>query len=283
MAGAAERTGSLPLTRIRPPSRWTALDLGELVRFRELGYRLVRRDVTLRYRQTLLGVAWVFLQPLLAAGAFTLIFGRIARLPAPDGVPYFLLALWGSTGYTAFNSCLTKASNALVANGPLVSKVYFPRLLLPLSTVGASLLDAVVASGLGLGLGLVQGVAPGWALLTLPLWLLAALLLGLAAGLLFAPFLLRYRDVAYILPLLTQLLLYVSPVGYSLATVPGGLRTGYLLNPLAPVLEGVRWAALRGAAPPAWSVVYAVAALAALLLAGGLAFRRQERVFADVL
>lgn len=280
---AAERTDSLRLTRIAPPSRWAPLDLTELLRFRELGYRLVRRDVTLRYRQTLVGVAWVFLQPLLTAGAFTLIFGRIAKLPAPAGVPYFLVALWGSTTYTCFSACLSKSSSSLVANGSLVSKVYFPRLLLPLSTVGASLLDVAVASVLGLAVGLTQHVTPGWALLTLPFWLLTALLFGLAGGLLCAPLLLRYRDVGYVLPLLVQLLLYVSPVGYTLATVPADLRGVYLLNPLAAVLEGTRWAALGGPAPPAGASVYAFGVAVLALLVGSYTFRRQERVFADVL
>jgi ABC-type polysaccharide/polyol phosphate export permease len=198
------RSGSLPLTVIRPPARWTALEVGQLVAFRELGYRLMRRDVTLRYRQTLLGVSWVVLQPLLAAGAFTLIFGRIADLPAPEGIPYFLLAFWGATAFNAFNSCLTKSSSSLVANSSLVNKVFFPRLLLPLSTVGASVLDVTVATVLGLLLGVQQGVLPGLALLTLPVWIGAMLLLGLAGGVLFAPLMLRYRDVAYVLPLMSS-------------------------------------------------------------------------------
>ena len=268
---------------IRPPARWTALEVGQLVAFRELGYRLMRRDVTLRYRQTLLGVSWVVLQPLLAAGAFTLIFGRIADLPAPEGIPYFLLAFWGATAFNAFNSCLTKSSSSLVANSSLVNKVFFPRLLLPLSTVGASVLDVTVATVLGLLLGVQQGVLPGLALLTLPVWIGAMLLLGLAGGVLFAPLMLRYRDVAYVLPLMSQLLLYVSPVGYALASVPDDLRTLYLLNPLAPLLEGARWAALGGPPPPTGAVLYALAVSVAALVAAALFFRQQERVFADVL
>lgn len=275
-------TDGPPVTRILPPGRWPNVDVAELLRFREVAYRLVRRDLTLRYRQTFLGVLWVFLQPLLAAGAFTLIFGRIAELPAPDGVPYFLLALWGATAFTAFSACLTKASASLVANAPLVSKVYFPRLLLPVSTVGSVAVDVLIASLLGVALGVGSGLVPPWQLLTLPLWLSGVVLLGLGVGLLFAPLQLRYRDVGYVLPLVAQLLLYVSPVGYSLASVPEDLRALYLLNPLAPLLEGVRWAALDGPFPPTPALTFALLCTLVALVSGGYLFRRQERIFADV-
>ena len=132
--GLAPDAGEV-VTRIRPPARWGDLQVRELVAFRELGFRLVRRDLTLRYRQTLLGVAWVVLQPLVAAGAFTVIFSRVAGLPSSEGVPYFVLAFWGSTAFTAFSAGLIRSSSSLVANASLVSKVYFPRLLLPLSTL----------------------------------------------------------------------------------------------------------------------------------------------------
>ncbi len=255
----------------------------ELLGFWELGSRLVRRDLTLRYRQTLLGVAWVVLQPLVAAGAFTVIFSRVAGLPSAEGVPYFVLAFWGSTAFTAFSAGLIRSSSSLVANAALVSKVYFPRLLLPLSTLGSNTLDVLVASGLGLVLTLATGVRPGWALLLLPLWLVVLQLLGLGIGLVFAPLTVKYRDVGYVLPLLAQTLLFVSPVGYSLATVPPDLRTAYLLNPLAPLLEGVRWSAVDGPAPPAWSVALVVLVVLAVLVLGATVFRRQERSFADVI
>jgi lipopolysaccharide transport system permease protein len=271
------------LTRIRPPSRWVALDVGELLAFRELAWRLARRDVSVRYRQTALGLAWVVLQPLLTAGAFTLVFNRVIGVQASDGVPYFLLAYWGATCFTAFSQCLSRCAGSLVNNTSLVEKVYFPRLLLPLSAVGAVALDTAVAAVLGLALTAVSGVWWGWHVLALPLVLLAALLLGLAVGVLCAPLIVRYRDVGYVLPLLTQLLLYVSPVGYTAAAVPGDLRGLYLANPLAPLVETTRWAALATDAPGAGSLLAALLATGALLVVATYAFRRQERTFADVI
>lgn len=274
---------SQPVTRIRPPRRWIGLGVDELVAFRELAYRLARRDLTVRYRQTLLGVAWVFLQPLLAAGAFTLIFRRVAGLPSPEGVPYFVLAFWGSTAFASFTTGLTKASSSLVGNSALVSKVYFPRLLLPLSTMGTSLLDASVASVLGIAVTLVAGVTPGWPLLTLPLWFVALQVLGLALGLFFAPLVVKYRDVGYLLPVLSQLLMFLSPVGYALLTVPDSLRFRYLLNPIAPLLEGARWAALDTSPPPWGFVAYAAVLGVVVAVVAAFLFRRQERIFADVI
>ena len=271
------------VTRIRPPGRWVDLQVRELVAFRELAYRLVRRDLTLRYRQTLLGVAWVVLQPLVAAGAFTVIFSRVAGLPSPEGVPYFVLAFWGSAAFTAFSAGLLRSSASLVVNAALVSKVYFPRLLLPLSTLGSNSLDALVATALGLALTVGAGVRPGWALLLLPVWLLVLQLLGLGVGLVFAPLTVKYRDVGYVLPLLAQTLLFLSPVGYTLATVPQDLRAAYLLNPLVPLLEGVRWSAVDGPAPPGGSVALALLLVLAALALGAATFRRQERDFADVI
>lgn len=253
------------------------------MRFRELAYRLARRDLTLRYRQTFLGVAWVFLQPLIAAGAFTLIFGRVARLASPEGVPYFVLAFWGSTAFNAFGAAFTKSSASLLGNSSLVSKVYFPRMLLPISTMGATALDALVASALGLIVTLASDVRPGWQLLTLPLWLLCLQGMGLGVGLLFAPLVVRYRDVGYIQPVLAQTLMFLSPVGYSLATVPNDLRFGYLLNPLASLVEGARWATIDATAPPVIAVLYSVVVTSILLLGGAYLFRRQERLFADVI
>jgi lipopolysaccharide transport system permease protein len=272
-----------PVTHIRPPHRWLRLELRELLRFRELAYRLARRDLTLRYRQTFLGVAWVFLQPLIAAGAFTLIFGRVAGIESPEGIPYFVLAYWGATAFNAFGTALVKSSNSLVGNASLVSKVYFPRLLLPVSTVGTTVLDSTVASGLGLVVTIASGVRPGWQLVTLPLWLFSLQVLGLAIGLLFAPLVVKYRDVGYILPVLSQTLMFLSPVGYSLARVPRDLRFEYLLNPLASLVEGARWAAIDVDAPPAAAVVYALGLACTVLVVGAYLFRRQERLFADVI
>jgi lipopolysaccharide transport system permease protein len=271
------------LTRIRPPSRWVPLDVRELLASRELAWRLARRDVTVRYRQTALGVAWVVMQPLLTAGVFTLVFYRVIGVEPVAGVPYFLLAFWGATCFTAFSQCLLRSAQSLVNNASLVEKVYFPRLLLPLSTIGSVGLDTGVAVVLGLVLTIGSGLGWGWPLLALVPFLLVALLLGLAVGVLCAPVIVRYRDVGYVLPLLSQLLLYISPVGYTAATVPAELRGVYLANPLAPLIEGTRWAALGTDAPASGPLIAAVLITAGLLVTATYVFRRQERVFADVI
>lgn len=271
------------LTRIRPPSRWAPLDPRELLEHKELAWRLALRDVTVRYRQTALGVIWVVLQPLLTAGVFTLVFNRVVGVPASDGVPYFLLAYWGVTCFSAFSQCLTRTAVSLVNNAALVEKVYFPRLLLPVSATGAVALDATVATVVGLLITAASGVGLSGAVVLLPLALALALLLGLGVGVLCAPLIVRFRDVGYVLPLLTQLLLYLSPVGYAVATVPADLRGPYLANPLAPLIEATRWAALGTAAPPSGPLVAAVLVTGALLVAAGYLFRRQERLFADVI
>lgn len=270
------------VTVIRPPSRWPGVDVAELLAFRELAFRLAQRDVTLRYRQTLLGVVWVFLQPLLSAGAFSFVFGRVAGLPAPDGLPYFLLAYWGSTAFTVFSSCVTRSAGSLVGNSALVSKVYFPRLLLPISTTGATALDAAVAAATGIVLGVLYDVELGLALLTLPLWMVGGLVLGLGLGTLCAPLVLRFRDVAYVLPVLLQVLLYVSPVAYALDAVPVRLQALYQLNPLTSLIEGTRWAVLGTPAPGPSALAVTALALVVALAAGLVGFRRQERLFADV-
>lgn len=272
-----------PLTRIRPPSRWVSLDLGELFAFRELAWRLARRDVMVRYRQTALGLAWVVLQPLLTAGVFTLVFNRVIGVQAAAGVPYFLIAYWGATCFTAFSQCLSRSAASLVNNAALVDKVYFPRLLLPLSTTGAVALDTAVAAVIGLALTAAWGVGLSGAVVVMPLALLVALLFGLGVGILCAPLIVRFRDVGFVLPLLTQLLLYLSPVGYQIATVPADLRGLYLANPLAPLIETTRWATLGTEAPPVEPLVVAVIVTATLLVAAGYAFRRQERLLADVI
>ena len=272
-----------PVTRIRPASRWVPLDVRELVAFRELAWRLVRRDVTVRYRQTVLGVVWVVLQPLLTAGVFTLVFNRFVGLPSSGDVPYFLVAFWGSTAFTAFSQCVLRAAQSLVANAPLVEKVYFPRLLLPLSATGSVALDTLVAGALGIALQAAYGTGWRWSLAVLPLCLLTAVLLGLAVGVLCAPLIVRYRDVGYVLPLVTQLLLYVSPVGYTAASVPADFRDLYLTNPVASVIEATRWAALGTTAPATGPLVLGLAAGAALLVVATLLFRRQEQGLADVI
>jgi lipopolysaccharide transport system permease protein len=272
-----------PLLTIQAKSQWLPADPRELWAFRAVLTRFASRDIKLRYRQTALGVAWVVLQPLLGAGILSFVFGSVAGLDAPEGVPYFLFSLAGMIAWTAFSQVLTRSSAALVGNAQLVSKVYFPRVLLPLSTVASSLVDLVVSSVVLLGLLLVSGTGVGPAWLLFPLWLCAIGCLSLGVGLILGATMVRYRDVQYILPVAVQFLLYASPVAYSFASVPSSARVAFRLNPLTGLLEGLRWSVL-GTARPSWTLVtYSLTVSVLLLAAGSIFFGRFERRFADVI
>lgn len=271
------------IVRIRPPRPWEALDIAGLWRFRDLLIALAVRDIKLRYRQTALGVLWVVLQPLLAAGIFAFVFGRVARLDS-GGVPYFLFTYAGLLAWNLFSSCVLKASGSLVANASLVAKVFFPRVLLPMSAVVSTLLDFFIGLGVGFILIIAYGLTPGISLLSAPLWLALLLLLGTGAGLICAALAVAYRDVIHIVPVLLQLLLYGSPVGYTVSVIPEGLpRMLYKLNPLAPLLEGFRIALLGHGYVGMRSGLYASAAAISIFVAGLIIFRRMERQFADVI
>ena len=278
----ASLSGTAPSVVIRPPTRWRTVPLGELWRYRDLLFVLARREVTLRYRQTALGALWVVAQPLAAAAIFTAIFSRVANLPA-DGVPYFLFAYAGFLAWNAFQGTLTRAASSLVQNNQLVSKVYFPRLVLPLSTVLLTLLDFSV------GLSLLAVVAPFQrititpALLLLPLWLTGVVLLAVGIGMYLAALMVRFRDVQHALPVLMQFALYASPVGYAVSAVPANLRPYFLLNPMTGLLEGFRWSLVGAPMPPAGRIAYSALAVVVALVVGAIAFRRMEREFADVI
>lgn len=273
----------MPLRRIRASTRRTPLDWAELWRYRDLWLTLALRDITLRYRQTALGVAWVVLLPLVASGIFTLVFGYIARLPS-DGAPYFLYVFAGFLGWNAFQNTLQRCSVSLVGNTSLVTKVYFPRLLLPASSVLASLLDFAVGAGIFLIVMLLRGQAPPLsAVLLVPVFLLVLQILALGLGLFASALTVRYRDVQYVLPFLIQLLLYASPVAYGITAVPPSLRRVYLLNPIAPLLDALR-TALLGRGELHWlALAIATGASVLLLVAGTLFFLRQDRRYADVI
>ncbi|MEP6998871.1 MAG: ABC transporter permease [bacterium] len=273
----------VPLRRIRSDTRMTPLDWAELWRYRDLWLTLALRDVKLRYRQTALGVAWVVLLPLIASGVFTLVFGIVAKLPS-DGSPYFLFVFAGYLGWSSFQNTLTRCGTSLVGNSSLVTKVYFPRIILPASTVLASLLDFSIGALMFLIALLVRGEMPSLASLALvPVFLLLLQLLALSLGLFTAALTVRFRDVQYVLPFLIQLLLYASPVAYSVAVVPEQLRPLYLLNPVAPILDALR-GALLGHGDIHWRAVGGSAVIAlALLVTGTLFFLHQDRQYADVI
>jgi lipopolysaccharide transport system permease protein len=260
-----------------------ALDLRELAQFQDLLMEFARRDVKLRYRQTVLGVAWVLLQPLLAAGVLTFAFGVVAGLK-PKGTSAFLFTYAGLLVWNVFSSTLSKASMSMVGNTYLVSKVYFPRLILPLSGTLAILLDfGISLTVLLLGLAGLN-IWPGWPLLLLPIWILLVLCLALGAGLIAAALTVQYRDIQHILPIVIPFLLYATPVAYEVAHIPAQFQSAfYLINPLAGLVEGFRWSTLARPMPPlpmlAWSAAFAVL----LFLCGAAIFRRTERKFADVI
>jgi len=271
------------VVRIRPPRRWEAFDFHALWRFRDLLVALAVRDIKLRYRQTALGVLWVAFQPLLAAGIFSFVFGRVAHLDS-GGVPYVLFCYAGLLAWNLFSGIVLKASGSLVANAPLVAKVFFPRALLPFSSVVSSLLDFAIGLVVGVGLVLAYGSMPGWSLLMAPLWLLALLLLATGVGLCTAALAVAYRDVTYILPVGLQLLLYGSPVGYTIAAIPEGWpRLVYNLNPIAPLLEGFRGALLGHGFVDFRTGTYSVVFALVTFLGGLIVFKRMERQFADVI
>jgi lipopolysaccharide transport system permease protein len=271
-----------PSIRIRPSSGWSALDMPEAWKFRDLLFALAARDLKLRYKQTALGAIWVIIQPLMAAGVFSFVFGKVARLPS-DGVPYLLFAFAGLLGWNLFSSTVTKCSACLTGNSQLISKVFFPRLLLPLSTVPSVLVDFAVAAGMMAVLMGIYGVVPGWGILLLPFWMAVLLMLALGVGLCAAALAVPYRDVQYIIPVFIQILLYASPIAYAVSAVPEHLRGFYLLNPLSAPLEAFR-ASLLHTAWPDWQSLAGAAVLSAVVFLIGLySFKRMERKFADVI
>jgi lipopolysaccharide transport system permease protein len=282
-ATAAHAQYATPLRRIRSTTRRTPLDLGELWRYRDLWLTLALRDVKLRYRQTALGVAWVVLLPLLASGIFTLVFGVVAGLPS-DGSPYFLFVFAGYLGWNAFQNTLQRCGISLIGNTALVTKVYFPRIILPAASVLASLLDFAIGVVLLELVLLVRGDAPSLASLAMvPLFMLLLQLIALGAGFISAALSVKFRDVQYVVPFLIQLLLYASPVAYGVAAVPASVRPFYLLNPIAPLLDGLR-TALLGRGDVHWLAIGGSAlAGVALFAAGTLFFLYQDRQYADVI
>ena len=272
-----------PFLLIQPTSGWQAINLRELWQFRDLLTSLAQRDVKLRYRQTALGVVWVILQPLIAAGIFSFVFGKVAKLPPPQGIPYLVFSYAGLLAWNAFSSTLTKSSACLLQNSNLVSKVYFPRLALPLSTVFSTLIDFGVALGMMVVLMVIFHVVPGLALLLLPVWLFLLILLAVGVGLYTSALMVSYRDVQYVLPVVTQFLLYASPVAYTASRVPAKYRIFFEINPLTGLLEAFRWS-LLGTVHPAWgAVAYSVAAAGIVFILGAFSFKKMERKFADVI
>jgi lipopolysaccharide transport system permease protein len=283
MASMTSHAEPRPAPRvIRRPSRWPTTGLQELWRYRELLLFFAWRDLKIRYKQTFLGVSWAVLQPVMYMVVFTLFFGRLAGLYS-EGKPYALLALSGSVIWLYFANSVSFAANSLVGNAALITKVYFPRLVAPISPVLAGLFDLVLSTGVLLVVMAAYGVwpSPGRVLVAFPFVLLA---MGSAIGVgsWLAALNVKYRDVRYVVPFLLQLWLFASPVVYSTQLLDGWLRKVYYLNPMAGVVEGFRWAMLGGLPPSYGSVALSTLGGGLLLVAGVLYFRRMERSFADI-
>ena len=255
----------------------------DLFRYRELFYFLAWRDVLVRYKQTVIGILWAVLRPLLTMIVFTIVFSRIAKLPA-EGVPYPVMVFAAMLPWQLFATSLTEGSNSLISNANLISKVYFPRLIVPASAVIVSFVDFAVSMGL-LGVLMVwYKVWPGWPLFALPIFTAMALLASAGAGTWLAALNVKYRDFRYVVPFIVQFGLYISPVGFSSSIVPEKWRILYDLNPMVGVIDGFRWSIASGNTPFPWqSLEMSMITTAVFLVTGIWYFRKTERTFADII
>ncbi len=271
-----------PTLRIRPTKGWAALNVGELWRYRDLLWILVNRDIKLLYKQTALGFGWVALQPLIGANILALIFGRFAKLPS-DGAPYLLFVFCGLTAWTYFSNSMQRASNSLIRNSQLVSKVYFPRMLIPLATMFAVLVDfAVMIVMLFIFMGFYR-VPATFRLLAIPGFLLLMMLAATGVALWFSAVSVKYRDTSYALPFFAQIWMYASPVVYPTSMVPAQWQSLFALNPAVGFVEGFRWAVLGHSALNLNILLLTIAMSLFLLFSGAFFFRRVERGFADII
>jgi lipopolysaccharide transport system permease protein len=266
---------------IRPSDGWVSLRLKDLWEYRELLYFLMWRDIKVLYKQTVLGVAWAILQPFLTMVVFSIFFGRLAKVPS-DGIPYPIFTYCALLPWQLFAKALTASGNSLVENQQLITKVYFPRLVIPTSAVLAGLVDFGISFVVLLGMMFYYGIVPTAAVLTLPLFLLFAIATALAVGLWLSALNVQYRDVRYTIPFLTQFWLFATPIAYPSTLVPETWRTLYGLNPMAGVVEGFRWALLGRAGGIGPLLMVSVLAVTVLLVGGLIYFRRMEKTFADV-
>ena len=272
----------VPEIVIVPRRSWLHLELIDLWRFRELLYFLAWRDIKVRYKQTALGVVWVILQPVLTMLIFSLIFGRVAGLPSED-VPYPVFVFAGLVPWQLFAYALTQSSTSLVNDQHLVTKIYFPRLVIPVASVIAGLLDFLISLVVLLGLLLFYRIPLTWRVLTLPVFGFLALAAAIAVGLWLSALNVQYRDVRYALPFLTLFWMYATPIAYSSSLIPANLKMIYSLNPMVGVVEGFRWALLGVDNTPGIMVLISIVMISILSIGGVVYFKRMEDQFADVI
>ena len=271
-----------PVIVIQPSKGWTSLKLHELWEYRELLYFLTWRDIKVRYKQTVLGAAWAIIQPFFTMVVFSLFFGRLAKIPS-DGIPYPIFAYAALVPWTFFANGLSQSSNSLVGSANLITKIYFPRLVVPISAILSGGVAFLLAFAVLLGMMLFYGIVPTAQALWLPLLLLLALVSSLGVGLWLSAFNVEFRDVRYVLPFIVQFWMFATPIAYPSSLLSEPWRTLYGLNPMVGVVEGFRWAMLgTDTAPGPIIVVSSIAALA-ILVSGAFYFRRVEKTFADVI
>ena len=255
----------------------------DLWRYRELCFFLAWRDLLVRYKQTAIGLVWALLRPLLTMLVFTFVFSKLAKLPS-DGVPYPILVFAALLPWQFFSNAFSEAGNSLISNSSMISKVYFPRLIIPVSTVIVSFVDFLISGLILVGVMIWYGFVPDWHILTLPIFILIAIAAAMGAGLWIAALNVKYRDFRYIIPFVLQFGLYISPVGFSSNIVPEQWRLLYSLNPMVGVIDGFRWAILGGNTPlylP--SVLLTLLLVLVMLVTGIIYFRKTEKTFADVI
>jgi len=268
-------------TIIKPTHGWAALNLRDLLLYRELIFFMTWRDLKVRYKQTLLGASWAILQPFLTMVVFSIFFGNLAKVPS-DGVPYPIFSFTALIPWTLFSKALQDASRSLVANSHMITKVYFPRMILPLSSVMAGVVDFLIAFVVLLGMMVFFNIFPTINILALPLFLLLALVTAVGVGLWLSALNVLFRDINYVLPFLTQFWMYLTPVAYPSSMIPSEWQIIYALNPMTGVVEGFRWALLGTGQPPGIMTLVSSITAVVLLISGMFYFRRMERLFADM-
>jgi len=276
------KTDSTNITEIVPSTGWHSVNFREVWAYRELLWLLAQRDVSVRYKQSIVGIGWAVFQPVMTMLVFTVIFGIFAKLPS-DGVPYPIFTYCALLPWNYFARSLGDSSDSLVGSSHLITKVYFPRLILPISKVFAGLIDFAIAFVILLAMMVWYGIPPTKGIFLLPLFIVIAMLCALGVGLWFTALNVKYRDVKFVVPFVVQFWMYASPVAYSTSLIPEKWRVLYGLNPMAGVVEGFRWALLGKEAPGIEMILIPLAIIICVFVSGMYYFKKMERTFADII
>jgi len=280
MLDGAQAVGAFRQTIIQPSKGWISLNFVELWEFRDLLYYMVWRDLKSRYRQTALGPLWIVLSPLMSMVLYTVIFGVIAHLPSGNK-PYAVFTYVALLPWGFFTTAFSSGSNSIATGLGLSSKVYFPRLIIPLSQIISSLVDLAISFVILFGMLMFYGITPNWGVVWIPVWLVLAAITGLGAGLWFSGLIVKYRDVSNVASFLVRIWMYATPVVYAISVVPAAWLGLYWLNPMTVVTEGFRWALLGGDQPATWTVMVAWLIAVPVLIVGLYIFKRSERNIID--